>query len=129
MKTKLAISTIYHNVNGRGYINGTGLTADEIIARQVAKLTEELGEVMKATRPPATLVHTWRSALLDASNKARYSFDDRNAWNGATVDREKLAAELADIVVVAAVCSGLLGIDVFQLAVEKSERDVRRGVR
>ena len=121
-------------VKARGYYqrpDGTYWTREQLAARQVAKLTEELGELTEHIwacgqgQGPAY----WEEALHIASTRAKRSFDRGNWEHAEVTDHEAAASELADIVVVAFTLADALGVDVVAAAVAKAEHDVNRGVR
>jgi NTP pyrophosphatase (non-canonical NTP hydrolase) len=130
MDSREARDIITRNVARRGYRKGW--TLDQFIARNIAKLQEELAEASEHVRGDGFLGDViWR-----AGRAARGTFDLHEAWSGAVVtDPEKLREELADVMVVilnmAAVVEELTGrdYDVVWEAVRKSQEDVARGVR
>lgn len=120
-------------VADRGYREGW--TLNEFASRQIAKLTEELGEL-------STCLHhnwsPWWESLNVAHRQARHAF------NAPTWDRECLMdyaffgyakEELADIQVVVFTLAQALSelsdepFDVVQAALDKAGKDVERGVR
>ena len=121
-------------VKARGYYqrpDGTYWTREQLAARQVAKLTEELGELMDAIwavgqgNGPAR----WEDLLYEATIGAKLAFD-KGAWEHAEVtDHDAAASELADLQVVLFTLADALGVDVVQAAITKAERDVTRGIR
>ena len=117
-------------VEARGYRDGW--SDEQYAARQVAKLAEELGELVYfiCQRWGQAQEGPWEAHCVLAGQRARQEFDDPDAWNGAAiVDYDAAATELADIVVVAFTLADALGVDVVQAAITKAERDVNRGVR
>ena len=120
----------------RGY--RAGWTATQFLARQLAKIVEELGEVgahLVGLVPSQFMYH-----LQDAADIGKYIFDARlptdwGDWPMTEEAMDKLAGELADVQVVlcnmAAALEELRGepVDLMKLAVEKAEADVKRGVR
>ena len=117
---------VYTHVADRGYLNG--YTTDQAIARQIAKLTEELGELAEAITPNGKNWY-WLHALRIAGHLARTAFDDHNRWDGVTIDYERARAEAADCQVPLFVLAEMMGLDVVEAAVDKSASDIVRGVR
>jgi NTP pyrophosphatase (non-canonical NTP hydrolase) len=118
----------------RGYYeksNGDPWTKEQLAARQVAKLTEELAELTEAIwaigqrNGPAP----WEESLWIAGKEARMAFDGDSWENAEVTDAELAAGELADIQVVVFTLADALGEDVLELAREKALSDVERGVR
>lgn len=118
------------NVAARGYRDGW--TAEQFVARQLAKLTEELGEAARLVTP-ASYEHrnldAWLEALQDAGIAARFAFDDKSAWTGLIHISRLAPAELADMLVVLFAAAEALDFDIVQAAIDKSSTDVARGVR
>lgn len=124
---------IYMAVAERGYT--AGWTAEQFLARQAAKLMEELGEVFALMDGmPVNLVEKVR----DAAEAARRQFDDMTAWDRVNVEGGKLEAlwkELADLQVVLACAAHTVNYlewtdrDLMDAALEKADGDVKRGVR
>ena len=114
------------NVAARGYRDGW--TAEQFVARQLCKLTEELAEgAFNALLDPYS---EWLSALRDAGLLARKAFDRRGIWDGASIgDADALRAELTDMMVVLLAAADALGFYILPAAIEKSSQDVARGVR
>jgi NTP pyrophosphatase (non-canonical NTP hydrolase) len=120
------VSAVYR----RGYRvrpDGTLWTDDQYAARQVAKLVEELGELVVHAGP--ALLQRWEHMLMSASANARRHFDDMDGWESVAVGREAAAEELADLQVVIFNMADALGVDVLELALEKARGDIERGVR
>jgi len=120
----------------RGYREGW--TATQFLARQLAKIVEELGEAgahLVGLVPPVFMYR-----LQDAADLGKYIFDARlpadwGSWPMAPEAMDRLAGELADVQVVlcnmAAALEELRGepVDLMSMAAEKAEADVKRGVR
>jgi NTP pyrophosphatase (non-canonical NTP hydrolase) len=129
--------TVYANIVARGYAEGW--TDEQFAARQLAKLTEEVGELgdwiaqdtWEEMSPGLKRAHT----LYWARHFAKQEFDSGNWKNARVTNIEQSKVELADIQVVvfclAQVLAQLSGepFDVIAAAVEKSGKDVKRGVR
>lgn len=103
------------------------------MARQLCKMTEELGEAAKESIVGLRLsrnVLWWLDKLDDAGRRARIAFDTQEDWSGAElVDSDILCSELADMLVVLFAAAAALDFDVVQAAIDKSSADVARGVR
>jgi hypothetical protein len=114
------------NVAARGYRDGW--TAEQFVARQLCKLTEELAEgACNALLDPLS---PWLSSLSDAGVLARKAFDRPHLWVSSTIfDFDALRSELADMQVVLFAAAAALDFDVVQAAIDKSGADVARGVR
>ena len=125
---------IYDAVVHRGYREGWA--AEQFAARQVAKLTEELGELSRCIHMLWAFESGFEIELRCAAEQARAAFDGpgwENAWIESTQDA---LDELADIVVVACCLAEALGeirpdldTDLMQAALAKADADVTRGVR
>lgn len=117
------------NVAARGYRDGW--TAEQFVARQLAKLTEELAEGATGalvTNPGC--LPSWLAVLSDAGILARKAFDRRDVWRDIPlVNPDALRSELADMQVVLFAAAAALDFDVVQAAIDKSSADVARGVR
>jgi len=120
-------------VEKRGYMKGW--TAGQFLARQAAKLMEELGELAADMR--GVLPVELHSRMQDAADSGRFHFDT-GYWHDGIWDTDQLERiwkELVDMQVVLACAAGALekvgrpGCDLMQGAVEKAEKDVERGVR
>ena len=114
------------NVAARGYRDGW--TAEQFVARQLAKLTEELSEALACMRDPGWH-HYWTDDAHVAGRLAREDFDRKVLWDTVTVDADALRSELADMQVVLFAAAAALDFDVVQAAIDKSSQDVARGVR
>lgn len=116
------------NVAARGYRDGW--TAEQFVARQLCKMTEELDEAVKHLRKNDRQVFSFAWELAVAGPMARRKFDDREAWDTVTLhDPDALRSELADMQVVLFAAASALEFDVVQAAIDKSSQDVARGVR
>lgn len=118
------------NVAARGYRDGW--TAEQFVARQLAKLTEELAEVARQITPSTyeyCRLRDWLEALQDAGIAARLAFDERSEWIGLIHISRLAPAELADMQVVLFAAAAALDFDIAQAAIDKSSQDVARGVR
>lgn len=118
------------NVAARGYRDGW--TAEQFVARQFCKLTEELGEAVEQVYPgeaPSPL-YKWFDGADDAHKAARRAFDTPEWWRRThIIDPEMVRSELADMLVVLLAAAQALDFDVVQAAIDKSSADVARGVR
>jgi hypothetical protein len=115
---------IHANVDARGYL--AGWDSDQLVARQMAKMIEELAEACEQLRLPRGLAE----AIYDTGALARQYFDTPEAWDGAGVaDVDRFLAELADVAVVLAVAAATINGNVLSDALAKSARDAGRGVR
>ena len=126
--------TVQRDVAGlvaqRGY--RSGWTTKQFIARQIAKLAEEVAEVALYVGLPGSL----DSILQSTGRIARFTFDDRDVWQGEPpCTPKKMMEELADVQVVvfclAEALAELAGesYDVVQSAVVKAATDAMRGRR
>ena len=111
----------------RGYRDGW--TDEQFAARQVAKLVEEVGELVDWTY--MIRYEEWMEHLQRAERLAARCFNDqtKGRWIHSTVNPERAAEELADILVVVYNLADALGIDINELALEKAHADVERGTR
>jgi len=115
---------IFEMVQARGYI-------DEVVwfalYQQTLKMLEEATELafgLQGLRPRDA------DAIYSLHQRARKMFDEsQTSVVPKDVDTAVLIAELADVAVVAFVMAELLGVDLQAVAVEKAERDVKRGKR
>ncbi|MCB0251250.1 MAG: hypothetical protein KDI07_21955 [Anaerolineae bacterium] len=116
------------SVARRGYLNGW--TDDELVARQVVKLAEELGELASTVETDDPQLAWIMAELQIAGKKARALFDVPGLFVGATVHSAAATYELTDCQVVIDVAAHALGIpDIGYAAQVKAEKDVGRGVR
>jgi len=119
---------IADSVRARGYRDGW--TDEQFAARQVAKLVEELGELCCYIDSNYGEMRTWEKRLIDASWYSRNEFDNSDCWgNARVVEVDKVAEELADILVVVYNLADAIGVDVNEMALEKATADIDRGVR
>ena len=140
---------VYDAVCARGY--RAGWTPQQFLARQIAKLQEELAEASysvtlnsddlardlqeRAIRPAMDtgIDHL----ILDAGEAARRAFGDPSYWGHVEmmIEPEYIRRELADmLVVIFCAVEALREIDgqefdVIEAALDKSTADVARGVR
>ena len=119
------------NVAARGYRDVW--TAEQFVARQLAKMTEELSEAIRCMTPESAVyqgrVDDWIGLIQDAGRCAREVFDDHESWRYLFHLSEYTPAELADLQVVLFAAAAALDFDVVQAAIDKSAVDVPRGVR
>ena len=120
------------NVAARGYRDGW--TVDEFVARQLAKMQEELGEAIEHTdcndEPQNRLFILLSNNATMAGERGKAAFDDKGCWTGVMIrGLDALRSELADMLVVLFAAAQALDFDVVQAAIDKSSADVARGVR
>ena len=117
------------SVARRGYLND--FTDDELLARQVVKLVEELGELVDYIETPDRELQQLFYEIGRVSERARIIFDNpRLVVDAAVNDTQAAIAELTDCQVVVAVAAHALQIpDIMYAAQVKAERDAERGVR
>lgn len=120
---------IYEAIEARGYLGDW--TRDELIGRHLLKLIEEASELVGAVEVPGSATFWPWHNLWKAAERSRVLFDkgDKSTWAGLEIDQEILKKELADCAVVLFSLAQVVGFDLLQAAVEKAERDVKRGVR
>lgn len=125
--------TVYDAIKARGYVKPHS-DPRNILVRQVVKLMEELGELAdnvsvilddQAAKPAVYLLEDMRTLGEDA----RACFDEDWFAGPRISDPDEVRKELADLQVVLFVAAETMGFDVVEAAVEKSRRDVGRGVR
>jgi hypothetical protein len=128
-------SEVYNFVVDRGYREG--YSAEQFIARQVAKLQEELWELAQRVDLPIQVYRTIELAGKTSKewfDKGKFSLDDTSCavWG--------LQQELADIQVVVfclaeelskmqSAQGGVKRVDITKLALDKARKDVQRGIR
>ena len=117
------------SVARRGYLDGW--TDDELLARQVAKFFEEIGELASTIETDDPQMAEFFASIVRAGQQARVVFDRRDLFVGATVaDTQAAQYELADLGVVLAVMGHALAVpDVMFAASQKALADEARGVR
>ena len=128
---------VYEAVRDRGYRNGW--TTKEFLARQIAKMQEELGELSYlVVHPNAQL----GADIEFVSSGARKDFDEgKEFWEKMVADINedefpKLFQEIADMQVVLCCMWGVArelasrdSGDLMEWALKKAQADVDRGVR
>lgn len=132
MNTYEAQEAIFASLQRRGYT--IGLTLEQLTARQVCKMLEEVCEVAQHVNGFSDEIDRLISQLHDA---ARAEFDDLERWKciGGIADYAGLKAELPDVAVTLANTAEALtwadeyAFDVMAEAVKKAAADVARGVR
>lgn len=128
-------SEVYNSVVDRGYREG--YSAEQFIARQVAKLQEELWGLAQRIDLPIQVYRTIELAGKTSKewfDKGKFSLDDTSCavWG--------LQQELADIQVVVfclaeelskmqSAQGGVKRVDITKLALDKARKDVQRGIR
>lgn len=135
---------IYEAVEARGYV--APYAPEVFIARQIVKLTEELGEAW--LHLDVSLTATWETEALQGAMEAvrllaRRVFSDPEAWGRGRISlndvRPKglayLRGEAADMAVVLnCLAEAISRLDATpfsldQTALDKSQADIARGVR
>lgn len=123
---------IYNAVVARGYREGW--SAEQFVARQIAKLAEEVAEA--SYHVPSMDFQRWMTEVRNAGKAAKFAFDRPDWWAQATItDYDGLASELSDLQVVLFCAAAALGeltgepFDLVQAARDKALADVERGVR
>jgi hypothetical protein len=126
--------TLYEAVRERVYLEG--YTPEQILARQVCKLQEELAELAEHMTMPQGTQGNVKGAILAAGLMARRAFDcDIWHYEAAPLDIARIRKELADMYVVLAVAEQVLNTisddraSIRMLALEKAYGDIERGVR
>ena len=126
---------VYTAVKQRGY--RSGWTSAQYFGRNVAKLVEEVGELVGCQFDET---HRFHDTMMEAGDEAREAFDDLPWWRDADVGLypgsiEETKAELADIQVVlfqlAAMVEEITGkpYDVVEAAVAKGYSRYRKGCK
>jgi NTP pyrophosphatase (non-canonical NTP hydrolase) len=119
---------VYQAVAGRGYLNPEKWSKDQLIARQVVKLAEELGEMAEHVHGEEfSALHGLLTKVIKVGRIAKIVFD-RDPFEEVIIDKNDLRGELADVQVVTFVLATLLGIDIDEEAHIKATLDVPRGV-
>ena len=132
MNTATAQEAIFEALVARGYT--AGLTAEQLTARQVCKMIEE---VCEAARHVEGFSGTTDMLIDTLRHQVRAEFDDLARWQnyGRIRSFAGLKAELPDVAVTLANSAEALtfadeySFDVMQAAVDKAAADVGRGVR
>jgi hypothetical protein len=127
-----AQAAIFDALEDRGYT--TGLHYEQLAARQIAKMLEE---VCEAAACVAGFSPVMQATIGTLHQMARSEFDDRTRWQdrGRIISLSGLRAELADVAVTLANAAEAVSwydeckFDVMQEAVGKATADVSRGVR
>lgn len=115
---------VYAAVEARGYTDN--LTQTQFVAKQIAKLQEELAEFADFCKLPVRL----QTDIICAGEQARRTFDMPRAWAMAyCFDRDAACKELADIAIVVLCAAEALRFDVLDAALLKATQDIGRGVR
>ena len=130
MNTDKTQAAIFKALVDRGYTDG--LTADQLAARQVAKMLEE---VLEATDHITGFSPRVQSLIVTLHAEVRAEFDDLVRWQeqGSICDHQGLEYELCDVGVTLANAAEAMYMDeqfdVMQGALRKATNDVKRGVR
>ena len=117
------------SVARRGYLDGWN--DDELLARQVVKLQEELGELASVVEADDPVLSDFLATIVKIGKPARRIFDRKAAFVGATVvDTQAAIHELTDCQVVIYVAAhGLHVPNIGFAASVKALADEARGVR
>jgi hypothetical protein len=119
---------IVEAVRERGYLDG--YTEDQLAARQVVKLLEEVCEALQAVNADDVDLHLLIQQGASLGKWARAVFDVPSLFADVTVDFGALGAEFVDLVVPTAVLGDVLEIpDMMAAGYRKAQADVARGVR
>ena len=117
------------SVARRGYLDG--YDDDEMLARQVVKALEELGELASIIETDDPAMAEFFASIVRAGKQARFVFDHPTWFAGAIVaDTQAAQYEATDLAVVLAVMAHALQIpDIMYAASQKAQADEARGVR
>lgn len=123
------------NVKARGYYDNQ--LPDSLVARHVAKLIEEIGEVTECIYYRLNSIdeiYKFNEHLADTARAARNAFDYGDWSTSQIFTVDDIKSELADVAVVLLSMSEIINatygdFDVLQQAVKKSKKDIDRGVR
>ena len=119
---------IVEAVAQRGYLDG--YTDDQLAARQLVKMLEELCEALQAANADDVDLHLLIQQAASLGKWARVVFDVPSLFADVTVNFGELGAEFCDLVVPLAVLADVLDIpDMVQAGYRKALADVGRGVR
>jgi NTP pyrophosphatase (non-canonical NTP hydrolase) len=121
---------VFQAVKARGYLDGWN--ESQFAARQIAKLTEELGELALLFQFDGYTC--WPRLLRQAAREARVAFDDDfEGWLNSGVDLEtdlsRFIEEAADVLIPLLCLAEVLQFDLLEAARVKALADVPRGVR
>jgi hypothetical protein len=122
---------VYDNIKARKYAD---YPPDVLLVRQLVKATEELAEALSHCR--TAVQYTQVNQLIDdvsrLGRQARALFDNRLVWNLVQLTPEQRAAlpeEVVDVAIPLDVAAVVLDMDMSVAKLEKSSRDIKRGVR
>ena len=117
------------SVARRGYLDGWN--ADELLARQVVKALEELGELASTIETDDPEMSRFFASIARAGKQARFVFDHPTWFVGTTIaDTQAAQHEATDLAVVLSVAAHALDIpDIMFAASQKALADEARGVR
>lgn len=117
------------SVARRGYLDGWN--DGELLARQVVKLMEELGELASTIETDDPAMAGFFASVVRAGKQSRGVFDRSALFVGATIaDTQAARHELVDCEVVLAVMAHALDVpDLAFAASQKALADEARGVR
>lgn len=124
-----AQTSIVSHVARRGYLDNWN--DDELLARQVVKLAEELAELASTIEASDPALADFLASLVKLGRHARRIFDRPSAFVDVTVVNTQAAIyELTDCQVVIAVAAHALHVpDIMYAAQCKALADEARGVR
>lgn len=119
---------IVEAVGQRGYFDG--YTEDQLAARQLVKMLEELCEALQAVNAEDVDLHLLIQQTASLGKWARAVFDVPSLFDDVLVDFGALGAEFCDLVVPLAVLADVLEVpDMMAAGYRKAQADVARGVR
>jgi hypothetical protein len=119
---------IVEAVRERGYLSG--YTDDQLAARQLVKLLEELCEALQSVNADDVDLHLLIQQAASLGKWARAVFDVPSLFDGVLVDFGMLGAEFCDLVVPLAVLADVVEVpDMMAAGYRKAQADVARGVR
>lgn len=121
-------SDIFHSVTQRGY-GPNDMTTPAYAISQIAKLVEEVEELLQCFRLDSVGSGEMHHGLSLAANSASYIFNRADRIGHPYVNLEMARKELADCAVVVAMLAEILECDVLAEASRKASGDVKRGVR
>lgn len=113
----------------RGYLDKW--TDGELLARQIVKALEELGELASIVETDDPQMSNFFVSIVRAGKQARFVFDHPEWFVGMVVaDTQAAQHEATDLAVVLAVMAHALDVpDIMYAAQCKAEADASRGVR
>lgn len=129
---------VLSNVANRGDFDGWSV--EQFLLRQLVKLIKEVCELYLSVQWNDTSIQhrRLRELVTVTREQARLVFDDKSLWTNRDIEPQEIAAikaETADIIVVTCCIAGMVReltrefFPLMRAAVEKSNGDVKRGVR